>query len=268
MEKTSEFWTKASGSLQQIMMTVKGGESYIRLVIKYLDGFVSVPVDKEKSVPSFLEEHDIAIADALVDFVVDNQDVPYRFRLCLFEDDVNNGGLIGQLFPELRYLQEMKPNAKITNCGMTFHAETTYQLFVTANIPQEFVKYKLADAKDEDWLEKPFTGSFTTLPVVKEKHIQHLSIDCANEGWNGPQNYGGINWIEDHQEKEIVEHDFDLSYIPKDVVFDPNTFIGLYGNGSNRLIVQCYKKDLELFCPLMQLRDTELSTDIQNLLER
>ena len=155
-------------------------------------------------------------------------------------------------------------------------------LKISGDIPEEVKKYEIEEIFEEE-AEAPtdFTGKDISLLLRKEKValrddlIIGLSNSWVNEGWNGPQSFGGYLQLDGYRfsDKGNAYYDFtfaDLKDIlkDKDHCFDENTTISLEGSEETgfNIILPLKKRDM-----LKGIRDSSICTslveDVQTLFE-
>lgn len=262
------------GQLEKIVMINDGVNASFTAHLRFNDGVAEIIIPQENPsvfLNEIIKKYDLGFANAATPFVYCDFNSMVFFSCSLWSDTTNVlNVLLPMIDKEKRALAEdicngLSPNCDIVNCGFTFD-DSMNSLHLTSDIPEELKDNKLQKEYDLSAETCIFRERLMKSSQVahKDNVVIFYSNDYGNEGWNGPQCYGGITWLNaaDASIKDEYEYDFDLSLIEedgRDFLWDTNTVVELRSGKDYDIHVLCHYKDIE---NLKEFNNSNLLTGI------
>lgn len=243
----------------------KNGEVKSAMIVQFNKNkyFIFLPnKNKGKIIKEFVDKFDLGITNAKTFFnYVDFKNlIQIKFNLYCGEDEIYYKDILKGFEPNiakdiLDIISNMNYNCDIINIGFTFHEETTNNLKIEGEIPNEILSnYYVKQIRDEfveenccDFNNKSINDLLNReLIQIKDNMVISIFNNWSNENWNGPQSYGGIASIncDLYTNNGFANYDFQIKNIDSSYLFDENTIIYLLGNQSN---------DFEFLLPLKKI---------------
>lgn len=251
------------------------------LYIKFREGIYSLLIDAGHNASSVIndivEKYDLGITNMETKLAYADYDKMICFSCNIWDCEENilqdiiteldEGvkGVISSLF------SNVKPNCRIDNIGLSRDMNS---LSIVGGLPETaFELKKESDFDEKDWgdqfIQNELRQSFICL---SENVIVSYANSWINEGWNGPQSYGGFTRIsENFSNSGCGGYDYDMA-CDKDsgtIYWDENTLVSLTGNASNGITVTCSLKNIKYFKGMLNSSaiNSGILSDIELLLK-
>lgn len=247
------------------------------LYIKFREGIYSLLIDAGHNASSVIndivEKYDLGITNMETKLAYADYDRMIYFSCNIWDCEENilqdmiteldEGvkGVISSLF------SNVKPNCRIDNIGLSRGMNS---LSIVGGLPETALELKKeSDFDEKDWgdqfIQNELRQSFICL---SENVIVSYANSWINEGWNGPQSYGGYSKIgRNFTDSGYYDYDYDMDV--GTVYWDENTLVSLTGNASNGITVTCSLKNIKYFKGMLNSSaiNSGILSDIELLLK-
>lgn len=261
---------KKFARLNALKLKYREGKLIKTALLQTQDKYLEINIDNI-NLKQLVDKYDLAITNLDTQFILEDYHSSIYFKINIWNEEIEllKHGIQGfsHKIQEkiLEMLDELKPNVNICNIGFTSSDKMNSLVLsneISSNIINELAPYIIntwnAESEAKDFFNVPDMWRDILLKNKIEKvkcMILDYTNDFSNEGWNGPQNYGWIEYFDDRCNiREDGEYEFSAKYLETinieeniNLIFNDTTFISLNGNNINKVKICCFYKDLIRF---------------------